>query len=675
MKPTLFRRRIYVYAFSSKRTRSKMNALGNASWNGDSFFDQNDTTALPKWYVPGPNDVVLRQGTTILNHQGNLNFRALIALNRACFANIALISNIASGYGLSCDEVVKAKQREVAVSVVRKWRSQQPVGNFLLFDGSNSQLLDIGNEKAIGMTLMALDEENKNRNTEECAPSQGQNIVSRSNATTDHDSKLKTRSEEVRGAVDDELTTQGKTSDATKRMSPKRERLDIIFPRDDVVRVELPESTREGPLASVSDIVFLPSSAIERLPATTTTHNPSIDPNSTNKAPSNNAEERDQNRKTPVRPSQTKTTSLHVAHSNTAKHSVDDASGVECCRKFQSSDPALLRPQGIVASKKFHPHDVLFGKQNNTANHIGNKEYFTVCGYNQQYFDDASPSEQQVMPTQIVDAVRSRSPPGRFLERKGAGDLWYWHEMSKNRAIALTVQIILEMELDEAIKLPLSAIPGEFSDLIVIDDVSEAAYSSHEGHCGLEVTDEEEIGPSPIAGFVRPNNKRRIGQSCGDDTEIFSRSASAKDEKIQKRRITDHVCSNRPKPSSPKLLVERLGRRVTTKPSVMNMIPHKKVTDNDVLCGKGGQSIHHHGNIQFRKWAEEMKPEYSQLSKAEKTPYSWKLVRKVLDAGGRLLEKDDATGKYYVIVESDARLKASQALREEKGRKKKKRIE
>ena len=68
-----------------------MNAPGNASWKGDSFFDQNDTTALPKWYVPGPNDVVLRQGTTILNHQGNLNFRALIALNKACFANIAFI--------------------------------------------------------------------------------------------------------------------------------------------------------------------------------------------------------------------------------------------------------------------------------------------------------------------------------------------------------------------------------------------------------------------------------------------------------------------------------------------------------------------------------------------------------------------------------------------------------
>ena len=70
-----------------------------------------------------------------------------------------------------------------------------------------------------------------------------------------------------------------------------------------------------------------------------------------------------------------------------------------------------------------------------------------------------------------------------------------------------------------------------------------------------------------------------------------------------------------------------------------------------------------------------MKPEYSQLSKAEKTPYSWKLVRKVWDAGGRFLEKDDETGKYYAIVESDARLKASQALREEKGRKKKKRTE
>ena len=116
----------------------------------------------------------------------------------------------------------------------------------------------------------------------------------------------------------------------------------------------------------------------------------------------------------------------------------------------------------------------------------------------------------------------------------------------------------------------------------------------------------------------------------------------------------------------------RPGRRVTTKPSTEEMISAEEVTDNDVLCGKGGQSIHHPGNIQFREWAEEMKPEYSQLSKPEKTPYSWKLVHKVWEAGGRFLEKDDASGKYYVIVDKDARLKASQALREEKGRKKKK---
>lgn len=116
----------------------------------------------------------------------------------------------------------------------------------------------------------------------------------------------------------------------------------------------------------------------------------------------------------------------------------------------------------------------------------------------------------------------------------------------------------------------------------------------------------------------------------------------------------------------------RPGRRVTTKPPTEEMISADEVTNNDVLGGKGGQSIHHPGNIQFREWAEEMKPEYSQLSKPEKTPYSWKLVHKVWEAEGRFLEKDEETGKYYVIDDKDARLKASQALREEKGRKKKK---
>ena len=116
----------------------------------------------------------------------------------------------------------------------------------------------------------------------------------------------------------------------------------------------------------------------------------------------------------------------------------------------------------------------------------------------------------------------------------------------------------------------------------------------------------------------------------------------------------------------------RPGRRVTTKPPVEEMISADEITEHDVLGGKGGQSIHHPGNIQFRQWAEEMKPEYSQLSKPEKTPYSWKLVHRVWDNGGRFLEKDEGSGKFYVIDEKDARLKASQALREEKGRKKKK---
>ena len=101
-----------------------MNAFGADSSKGDPFVDQN---VLPKRYVPGQNDVILHQGTTILNHQGNLNFQALIAMNKSCFVNIAIISGIAGNCGLSCDEAVREKQREVAVSVVQKWRRQQPM--------------------------------------------------------------------------------------------------------------------------------------------------------------------------------------------------------------------------------------------------------------------------------------------------------------------------------------------------------------------------------------------------------------------------------------------------------------------------------------------------------------------------------------------------------------------
>ena len=65
---------------------------------------------------------------------------------------------------------------------------------------------------------------------------------------------------------------------------------------------------------------------------------------------------------------------------------------------------------------------------------------------------------------------------------------------------------------------------------------------------------------------------------------------------------------------------------------------------------------------------------YVSSNKRDKMAISRSIVEAVRARSppGRFLEKDEGSGKFYVIDEKDARLKASQALREEKGRKKKK---
>ncbi len=90
-----------------------------------------------------------------------------------------------------------------------------------------------------------------------------------------------------------------------------------------------------------------------------------------------------------------------------------------------------------------------------------------------------------------------------------------------------------------------------------------------------------------------------------------------------------------------------------------------KPNDSDVLCGRGGLTNHHPGNIRFREFVAEEKSRYVGLgnSKKEKTYFSEHILRTVHNYGGRFLKKDKA-GKWFVVDNDVARTKCSQALRE-----------
>lgn len=91
------------------------------------------------------------------------------------------------------------------------------------------------------------------------------------------------------------------------------------------------------------------------------------------------------------------------------------------------------------------------------------------------------------------------------------------------------------------------------------------------------------------------------------------------------------------------------------------------LSDRDVLLGRGGYSHHHPGNIWYRKLVLQHQKIYKKLDNNEKTAMSMKVVAQVQESGGRFLKRDETAWgqKYYIVPHATARLKVSQALRED----------
>lgn len=91
------------------------------------------------------------------------------------------------------------------------------------------------------------------------------------------------------------------------------------------------------------------------------------------------------------------------------------------------------------------------------------------------------------------------------------------------------------------------------------------------------------------------------------------------------------------------------------------------VSNDDVLCGRGGRSNHHVGNKKYRLVVAKMKYMYQKCAaKTMKTDLSRAIVKHCTSYGARFLKLDEANGKYYILSKGEARKKTSQALREAK---------
>jgi hypothetical protein len=88
-----------------------------------------------------------------------------------------------------------------------------------------------------------------------------------------------------------------------------------------------------------------------------------------------------------------------------------------------------------------------------------------------------------------------------------------------------------------------------------------------------------------------------------------------------------------------------------------------KVEPTDVLCGRGGETNHHPGNVQYRLLVKAFQPLYVSAKRRDKPLIAQCIVYSVRQVGGRFLKR--ANDKEWKDVgNTKAREKTSQALRE-----------
>lgn len=100
------------------------------------------------------------------------------------------------------------------------------------------------------------------------------------------------------------------------------------------------------------------------------------------------------------------------------------------------------------------------------------------------------------------------------------------------------------------------------------------------------------------------------------------------------------------------------GKRVASEEVVTNASP------NDVLMGRGGETNHHSGNVQYRQFVKICQPAYIAAKRREKPLIAERIVTAIRTIGGRFLKKNAETGHWSDVGNVKAREKTSQALRE-----------
>jgi len=134
---------------------------------------------------------------------------------------------------------------------------------------------------------------------------------------------------------------------------------------------------------------------------------------------------------------------------------------------------------------------------------------------------------------------------------------------------------------------------------------------------------------------------------------------------------TEELNTAIPSPPSPTAITSlQLASETVSSSTDFHVLPHTtscQISVNDVLCGRGGLTNHHPGNVFFRKMVRHRQEAYLRASKRDKASVARHIVDTIrkLSPPGRFLKKGpDKTDMWTEIGDRKAREKTSQALRE-----------
>lgn len=89
-----------------------------------------------------------------------------------------------------------------------------------------------------------------------------------------------------------------------------------------------------------------------------------------------------------------------------------------------------------------HEHDVLSGRGNFVNYHAGNEHFRALVRKHKVAYVACPKPQKGKFSRMIVDEIKARNPPGRFLKQDGGSKLW--HDIGEKKALDKTRQALRE---------------------------------------------------------------------------------------------------------------------------------------------------------------------------------------------------------------------------------------